>query len=296
MSDRTFKPSPRALVRSKRADQIVEEVKRWIVASELRPGDRLPKESELEELLQSSRGTVREGLKVLESDGLIEIMRGPKGGARISSVSYEKASASLRNFLYFQPLTWSDIYRVREKLEPMMAMSVVDTLTDDDIAALRDTIEICKLGIKGKVTARAHRIAELEYHSILACACPNPLLALLSRFISDMLTDLSISDPDSIIPARDSRFATKALKYHSMLLDAYEKRDAERVGAIMDEHVHDAGCIVSTREEEVAQDSLLVAHQTKPLHPQKRSKINGTTSASPKKSTRPRKTTTRRMR
>lgn len=265
-----FKPTPRKLPRRKRADQIVEEVKRWIVSGELRPGDRLPQETQLEELLQSSRGTVREALKVLESQGLIEITRGAKGGARVSDVSYEKTSAALRNFLYFQPLTWSDIYRVRERLEPTMAASVVGTLTPADIAALRDTVKACKLGISGEVDLRAHRIAELEFHSILARACGNPLLRLVCCFINDMLRDLSITDSRSIIPPKNSSFAVEAVKFHSALIDAFEAKDTDKVRTLMGDHVHGAGCIVSQREEEVDQNTLLIAPPIEVLTPQRK--------------------------
>lgn len=270
MREAVFKPTPRTLLRRKRADLIVEEIKRWIVAGDLRPGDRLPQETQLEELLQSSRGTVREALKVLESQGLIEITRGAKGGARVSNVSYEKTSSALRNFLYFEPLTWSHIYRVREKLEPMMAASVIDLLTPADIAALRHTVEVCKLGIKGEVDQRTHRIAELEFHSILSQACPNPLLRLLCRFINDMLRDLSISDPRSIILPKDSSFALKAIKFHTALIDAFEERDGERVRTLMSQHVHDAGCLVSQREEEVDQDNLLIAPPIDTFRPRRK--------------------------
>src|SRR5690625_2577676 len=114
---KTRRPIPRL----KRSDMIVEEVRRWIVVEGLKAGDSLPKERELIELLECSRGTVREALKVLESQGLIEISPGAKGGARVASVSYETTSRFLRNYLYFQPLTWAQVYRVREKLEPMLA-------------------------------------------------------------------------------------------------------------------------------------------------------------------------------
>lgn len=177
----------------------------------------------------------------------------------MSHVSYEKTSGAIRNFLYFQPLTWSNIYQVREELEPIVATSVVHVLTDADIAALRQTVQVCQLGVKGEVDQRAHRVAELEFHSILSRACPNPLLGLLCCFINDMLRDLSLSDPRPIIPPRDSNFALEAIRFHTALIDAYEARDVDRVRELMGEHVHCGARIVSQREEEINQASLLIA-------------------------------------
>jgi len=44
----------------KRADLITDEIKRWVVTGDLRPGQRLPNEAELQRLFGMSKGTVRE--------------------------------------------------------------------------------------------------------------------------------------------------------------------------------------------------------------------------------------------
>ena len=85
--------------RIKRADQIVESVKRWVVVNGKQPGDRLPNERELMAQFECSKGTVREALKSLEVQGLVSIKTGPNGGAVLERVPYEKASQLLRNFL-----------------------------------------------------------------------------------------------------------------------------------------------------------------------------------------------------
>lgn len=245
----------RTIPRFKRSDLIVEEVRRWIVAEGLRAGDRLPKERELIELLDCSRGTVREALKVLESQGLIEILPGAKGGARIASVSYERTSRFLRSYLYFQPLTWAQVYRVREKLEPILAVSVVGKLSEEDFAALRQTLEICRMGIVGEVEPQRHRAAELDFHAILCAACPDPLLRFVCTFITDLLRDLM--EKKNVIEALDSDFAKAALKYHAALIDAFDKGDRGAVERLMSEHIHDAGCMVTEREARFENSFLL---------------------------------------
>lgn len=239
---KTRRPIPRL----KRSDMIVEEVRRWIVVEGLKAGDSLPKERELIELLECSRGTVREALKVLESQGLIEISPGAKGGARVASVSYETTSRFLRNYLYFQPLTWAQVYRVREKLEPMLAASVVGKLSEEDLAALRRTVEICRMGIAGDIEPQKHRAAELDFHAILCAACPDPLLRLVCSFITDLLRDLM--EKKNVIEPLDSDFAKAALKYHAELIGAFERGDRRTVERLMAEHIHDAGGMLTERE------------------------------------------------
>ena len=75
----------------KRGDLMVEEIKRWIAERRLAPGDRLPKEDELQTLFGVSKGTAREALKSLEVQGLVTVSTGPAGGATIGEVPLERA-------------------------------------------------------------------------------------------------------------------------------------------------------------------------------------------------------------
>lgn len=56
--------------------QLGELVRRMIVEEKMRPGDRLPSETELSARFEVGRATVREALKLLEQDGLINVRHG----------------------------------------------------------------------------------------------------------------------------------------------------------------------------------------------------------------------------
>ena len=79
----------------KRGDVMVDEIKAWIAERRLTPGDRLPKESELQALFGVSKGTAREALKSLEVQGLVKVTTGPSGGATVGEVPIEKALEQL---------------------------------------------------------------------------------------------------------------------------------------------------------------------------------------------------------
>ena len=69
-----------------RPHQVAEAIKQSILSDAMLPGDRLPQEPTLIERFQVSKGTVREALKILETQGIIRTRTGPGGGAFITDV------------------------------------------------------------------------------------------------------------------------------------------------------------------------------------------------------------------
>ena len=113
-------PEPRTRGRN-RPQEVAETIKTWITARGLVPGDRLPQEHQLITELDASKGTVREALKVLETQGLIRTRTGPGGGAFITEVEDDRTAALLANHFFFKPVTIADIYEMRIALEPVLA-------------------------------------------------------------------------------------------------------------------------------------------------------------------------------
>lgn len=69
------------------SEAIYNQIYPKIVSGELKPGDRLPPERELAEMFQRSRPVVREALRMLQQDGLLETSVGSAGGAVIRGIS-----------------------------------------------------------------------------------------------------------------------------------------------------------------------------------------------------------------
>src|SRR5260370_2091803 len=101
----------------KRGDLVVEEIKRWIAERRLGPGDKLPKEDQLQTLFGVSKGTAREALKSLEVQGLVTMSTGPAGGPTIGEVPLQRALPPLQNYLFFPHLDAAPIYALRHLLQ-----------------------------------------------------------------------------------------------------------------------------------------------------------------------------------
>lgn len=178
--------------RQKLSDVIVESVKRSIVTDALKPGDRLPTERELMESFQCSKGSAREALKALEVEGLVSTRTGPSGGAYLNQAGTEPASRALRNYLHFQHLDGEQVYQLRKVIEVELAVSVLGRLSEDDYQALQDNVDFCSAPEDSEAGQREQRLAELEFHNLLAKACPNPLLSFMAQFLNDLLRDLVV--------------------------------------------------------------------------------------------------------
>jgi GntR family transcriptional regulator, transcriptional repressor for pyruvate dehydrogenase complex len=240
--------------RGKLADLIVEDVKRWIVLEKKKPGDRLPNEKELIELFQVSKSTVREALKALEVRGLIKTRTGPGGGAYLQQVTVDHASEPLRNFLHFHHLDGHHIYQLRKTLEPEMAVSVIDHLTEEDFQRLEANVRLCDHVPANDAELREIRVAELDFHNLLADRCPNPLLAFMCRFLCDLIRDLLVYKN-----AWEHRhFGEANQDFHVRLLSAFRQKDADTVRRLMLEHMIDAEAHLHEMEAHVGVKRLLL--------------------------------------
>lgn len=224
--------------RIKRSDQIVESVKRWVALNRMQPGNRLPNERELMEQFECSKGTVREALKSLEVQGLVSIRTGPNGGAILERVPYEKASELLRNFLHFEQPSGSDIYALRTLVEPEIARLATPRLSQVDLDALDGLIERCEVEPGTFEERLSQRIAELDFHVLLAQRCGNAMLAFIGRFVNDMIRDLVIFKKSALPEQRE--FSCANLAYHRQLIAAFRKGDATLARRLMHQHMKSA--------------------------------------------------------
>src|SRR6476659_4429636 len=143
---------------------VLAQLRRSIHLGHFGAGDKLPPERELAKLLGVSRTTVREAVRVLEGEGLVEIRRGSAGGISVKpqSMGRTELRRRLREF--------EEIIEFRLALEPMSARLAAERRTKADIAALHKAFEwlaaIAATGAEGAVSDWVR--ADGEYHLRIA--------------------------------------------------------------------------------------------------------------------------------
>ncbi len=222
-------------LRRKRTDEIVDAIKRTIVEHGLQPGDRLPQERELMDQFSASKGTIREALKALEVQGLIRIRTGPGGGAFIETMSERRAMSLLSNFLFAKTMSIADIYALRKVLEPLAAVSAMANIDAAGYQRLNDIIAIYDHEPADAQERWDQRMAELDFHAVVAEYADNALLAFTCRFLQQLLKDLAVCRDIYIQPKPVLR--QEGIAYQRHLIAAMRQQDAEAVHAIMTDHM-----------------------------------------------------------
>ena len=221
------------LTEAKKSDRIAGAIKRWIVDQDLKTGDRLPPAQDLAPLFGCGKGTMREALKSLEVQGLIVMRTGPRGGPILKTPGYARTAEQLRTYLNFKQLDVNHIYNLRLIIEPEMAVNTMDVITDEILDALRANVAACRdIAIAG---GRSVRDRELDFHVILAEACPDPLLSFQSLFITDLLRGFIVFE--NAEEAEFGQFTNHNCDYHDDLIEALAEKDRERVYRVFREYM-----------------------------------------------------------
>ena len=234
----TSAPVHRRIRHLKRSDLVAEEIKRLITDKSLNPGDRLPRESELQAQFGASKGTIREALKSLEVQGFLKISTGPSGGGTIIEVTLDRTLQLLQNYLFFKDVTIEDIYAARRLLEPELAAGAVPHLTEDDFRALELSIACCDPTSSHEDLLHQRR-EDVNFHDILAAANPNSFLRFICELINEMIRQLIVYG-NRTPQAEHRRFGEANASIHREITAAARARDVDTVRRLMARHMEEA--------------------------------------------------------
>ena len=240
--------------RRSRPQHVADAIKAFVVDEGLQPGDRLPNEAALIARFGMSKGTIREAMRLLQAQGLVESKTGPGGGFFVGAVSRDRAAALLANYFYYRDLSIADIYQLRIALEPEMAASLAGRLTPDQIATLERIMAAYDRPARDAEEERAQHVASLRFHAELAEYSDNALLAFFIGFMAQVLTDLTIYRRLYAPPNRDLWARGRA--YQADLLDALRDGRAEDARRIMHDHMQMARARMEDQEAVVARGFL----------------------------------------
>jgi DNA-binding FadR family transcriptional regulator len=208
-------------------DEAIEKIKAMIVSGELRPGDRLPKESDLAAQLGLSRNSLREAVRALSLVRILDVRQGD--GTYVTSLE-PKALLDGLSFIVdlHHDATILEFFEVRRILEPAATALAAQQISLETVESLRD--HLARVTDRSSVEDLVDN--DLEFHRRIAEAAGNSVLYSLV----DTLCGPTIR-------ARVWRGLTqegalrRTLDEHHAILDALAGRQAELARALATVHI-----------------------------------------------------------
>jgi DNA-binding FadR family transcriptional regulator len=165
---------------------IAERLRHQIARGELEIGQRLPPEDELTVEFGIARTTLREALRILESQGLLEIRRGRTGGPVVTMPRIDALAEGLAVTLQLRGTTAGDLDAARQLIEPALAAQLAQHHTDDDLAVIGAAVDRAAAAAEREDTKTFGAAAADVHESLIACA-GNTTLATLSGLLHAMV-------------------------------------------------------------------------------------------------------------
>lgn len=213
--------------RNKRlSDRIADEILSMItIEKKFQPGDKLPNEIELSEQLNVSRTTLREAIRVLVTNNILEIQRG-KGTFVKENIDTEhmKSFSGLSSAI----INARDLYEMRLIFEPEAAYYATLRATD---AELKRILDFGKQ-IEEKILNNEDRTeVEQKFHQSIAQATHNEFMDKLMPVIFQAINK-------GVILSQKNELVTKhTLNDHRLIMEFMEARNAEGAKSAMKIHI-----------------------------------------------------------
>jgi DNA-binding FadR family transcriptional regulator len=222
------------------SEVIVDQIRLLIRQGDLAAGDRLPSERELCERFGVSRVTVREALRVLEANGLVEIRVGARGGAFVTAPSSRLVGEGIADLITLSTLSAAEVTETRIVLELGIVPMVCERSTEEDIAAL---YEICDRSAAALEDDDYPLSLSAEWHTRYAQAAHNGAVAMLVESLHDPLI-MSLERARQAAPLHGRR----GVDEHRELVGATAARDVQRATELMRTHLERTAERVATAE------------------------------------------------
>jgi GntR family transcriptional regulator, transcriptional repressor for pyruvate dehydrogenase complex len=210
--------------RARVSDQIKDALKQTILSGEFKPGEKLPREDQIAATFKVSKVSVREALRDLEGDGIIEKRRGIFGGNFVAQPGVSKMDDLMANYYQFGTITPQELLEFAQLLEPTLVSVAVRRRTDKDLEKIRVNIEEREQCLAaGKISSRMIP----EFHGIVADSCQNQLFSVVMRSLMNVAVKLL---PQTSVTGAD--YETHLL-YSKELYDCMVKQDEKAAQALM---------------------------------------------------------------
>ena len=218
-------------------ESVIQQMEAAILHGSLSVGDRLPSERELQTLMDVSRNTLRESLRVLEQKGLVEIRKGHRGGIFVKEINADSMAESLGIFVQSQRITMEEISEFRQDLEGLMTRRAALRGGSKNMGELKRLLkQAVDLAESGVAKWDEFMQVDKEIHLAIARIAGNPLHHFFLETVHSNFHRYHIT---AYLP-RDEETIQATLAELKDIVAAVTRGEAERAETLAQEHVRRA--------------------------------------------------------
>lgn len=213
-------------------DGVIDQIRRAILSGEIAPGDRLPNERELASQLGVSRTTLREGLRALESQGLLVVRLGTTGGIFVAVPDAQIVGVALDSMMHLRHASRWEMQEYRRAFEPENAHLAALRATKDDLERFDQETAAFAAAVAAGHDLEAVR-AKCRVHEAVAKATHNAVRTSIMVALSQAVIRAAEELPDAV----DLRALELAIDDVRQLINAIENGDPALASTIMRERL-----------------------------------------------------------
>jgi len=213
----------------KAQDVLANHLRDSILRGEIAEGETLPSERELVEQTGLSRGAVREALKTLSVEGLVQTRHGRFGGSVVTLPGTDTMVTAVNRFVQGRKLPLRILQETREVLEPGLARLAASRRTDSHLQEMRTLHQELEAAVDH---FQEFSLINVKWHNAVAKASGNELLASLLYSISHGVHVATMVEEYDTVETR-----RQVLVIHARIYSAIESGNAEQAERSMRHHM-----------------------------------------------------------
>jgi len=213
--------------------QAIDQIRNLIFKGTLKPGDKLPSEQSLSQQLGVSRPSLREALRALESEGLIEVRAGTGAYVAENALMMSSLNAAIKRLAQREPLVLQ-LLQVRGALEILVVSLAAVHIQPEAVVEIESILQRQAELVHHPLTLDdLDKLTQLDidFHMAMCKACQNDLL---SEIVSSLL--LSFKDDNRTIYTIEKRISL--VEEHRSILAAVASHDPEQAENCMKKHIN----------------------------------------------------------
>ena len=208
-------------------ESVIEQIMNLIKTNELKPGDKLPPERELAEILSISRGSLREAFRVLESRGLIKSK--PGGGRFIREIRKNGHNSTENIILSLEKSSILELLEAREMFEVKIAKIAAQRATPEDMELIEKALN--KMSEEEEIKNDKKIESDTEFHLAIASASHNFVFVNIIKLHLDLLKETR-EKTWKILGRREEQ-----QEEHQTIFQAIKEHNIKKAGESMLKHL-----------------------------------------------------------